>query len=42
LTLDFGKLRPGAYQLEVSVSATQDSSIVAGAVKSFILVEEKR
>jgi len=44
LTLDFGKLRPGAYNLEVTVSALQDSSIVAGTTKSFVLVEreEKR
>jgi hypothetical protein len=42
LTLDFGKLRPGAYQLEVRVSALQDSSIVAGTTKSVVLVEEKR
>ncbi len=42
LTLDFGRLRPGAYQLEVRVSALQDSSIMAGAAKSFVLVEEKR
>ncbi|MGH7600643.1 MAG: hypothetical protein ACREOI_30165 [bacterium] len=42
LTLDFGRLRPGAYQLEVRVSALQDSNIVAGAAQSFVLVEEKR
>ncbi len=42
LTLDFGRLRPGVYNLEVTVSALQDSSMVAGAAKSFVLVEEKR
>ncbi|MCI0694024.1 hypothetical protein L0337_18705 [candidate division KSB1 bacterium] len=42
LTLDFGKLRPGAYQLEVMVSATQDSGVVASIAKSFVLAEEMR
>jgi hypothetical protein len=41
LTLDFGKLRPGAYQLEVRVSAAQDSGVVASVAKNFVLVEEK-
>jgi hypothetical protein len=42
LTLDFGKLRPGAYLLQVAVSTVQDSSITASIAKSFVLVEEKR
>jgi GWxTD domain-containing protein len=40
LTLDFGKLRPGAYQLEVRVSAAQDSGVIATASKRFVLAEE--
>jgi len=40
LTLDFGKLRPSTYQLEVVVSAGQDTSALASAAKSFVLVEE--
>jgi GWxTD domain-containing protein len=40
LTLDFGKLRPGAYQLEVRVSAAQDSALFATASKRFVLAEE--
>ncbi|MGH7597228.1 MAG: GWxTD domain-containing protein, partial [bacterium] len=33
LTLDFGKLRPGAYQLQVTVSAVQESNVVASVAK---------
>ncbi|MCI0693399.1 GWxTD domain-containing protein [candidate division KSB1 bacterium] len=42
LTLDFGKLRPGAYRLEVRVSAMQDSSVVVSIAKSLVLAEEKK
>ncbi|MGH7456947.1 MAG: hypothetical protein ACRENG_36690, partial [bacterium] len=42
LTLDFGKLRPGAYKLEVTVRAAQDSIVFATAAKNFVLVEEKK
>ncbi|MGH7452062.1 MAG: hypothetical protein ACRENG_11995, partial [bacterium] len=42
LTLDFGRLRPGAYNLEVTVSAAQDSNVFAMATKSLVLEEEKQ
>jgi GWxTD domain-containing protein len=40
MTLDFGKLRPGTYRLEVTVSALRDSSLFASVVKPFVLAEK--
>jgi len=41
LSLSLEKLRPGAYLLEITVRAAQDSTLLATAKKQFILTEEK-
>jgi len=41
LTLSLEKLRPGSYQLEITVRAERDTAIVAKTSKQFVLAGEK-